>query len=141
MVTDVLDNWEGRAAIIQAILDGRFKVVREFKVSETGRVAAEFRWQDNDSGLLNPNISWWVFELSGPEYNDELLIWISAERLRRLAYHSVSVRGGDMDSSEMFLVELDWLIATNERIEAHEARTGRQFSDEQYAAAISKIRV
>jgi hypothetical protein len=88
---------------------------REFLVSKTGNVTAEFACSGKPSGIATSEATWWAYVLDGDNYNGEVIVLIKKKRLERLLLPSRVVRGGDKNKSgkgraEMFLIRLEELV-------------------------------
>jgi len=114
-----LDQWKTRMTMIIALLSS-YKVVGDYGVSRTGRVAVEYKKRDAPTGLLDETIPWWLFVLQGPEYNGEIAIMIKARRLRRIAIDSFKVNGGDNGTARLALVELPTFFKTESVLSVRE---------------------
>ena len=91
------------------------KVTRDRKVSQTGNVAIEIECYGDPSGISVTEADRWIFLLSGEEYNDEVAVVISVDRLRRLVNNPKysRLRGGDNNASLMVLVPVKDLLERN----------------------------
>ena len=114
-----IDLPEGEAGerLAKEILTGERGVVevkREWKISETGNVAIEFRCRGKKSGIAISTAVWWAIVLNGPKYGHEVVILIKRDRLRSLAaeYYRQGkwTRGGDDGTSHMVLIPVSELV-------------------------------
>jgi hypothetical protein len=90
------------------------EVKREFLVSQTGNVTAEFACSGRPSGIATSAAEWWAYALDGDNYNGEVVVLIKKKRLERLLIPTRIVRGGDKNSAgkgraEMFLIRTEEL--------------------------------
>lgn len=94
---------------------GTIEVKRDFKVSETGNLAIEFRCRGRKSGISITEATWWAFVLDGPRYEHEVVLIIKASRLRIMANYFYEQNqwtlGGDDNASEMVLIPVTRLLA------------------------------
>lgn len=88
--------------------DLKVEVKRDFRVSETGRVAIEYRSRGQNSGIRISRADWWAFALSGACYDDEMdrpevVVFIRKSRLKRILNKLLAegrlrrYEGGDTD--------------------------------------------
>jgi hypothetical protein len=89
----------------------KIEVKRDFAVSKTGNVAIEEAHRGKPSGIKTTEADTWAIVLDGPEYEGEVKILISTERLRCLITKIKKyVRGGDDKRSTMRLLPVEWLL-------------------------------
>ena len=90
------------------------EVKRDRKSSVTGNVALEISYKNNPSGIMKTEAKWWAFLLSGMSYDDEVIILIETNRLKRLVQKYKEkrgvVRGGDGKNSELVLIPVEKLL-------------------------------
>jgi hypothetical protein len=121
---------EGRVSedLLKKILTGEdtIEVKQDFKVGETGNVVVELAHRKKDkiepTGLSTTEARWWGFVFAGEEYNNEVMLLIDTERLKRLvrAYgvgHSLSGKGG---RSHFELLPIERLLTPEELIKRWE---------------------
>ncbi len=91
------------------------EVKRDRLVSQTGNIAVEISYKDEPSGLMATTADWWAFVLSGDEYNDEVIIFIQTERLKKIVNEYKKLngtkRGGDGQTAELVLVPLSEILS------------------------------
>jgi len=101
--------------------DIRVEVKRDFRVSDSGRVAVEFYSRGRRSGIATSLADWWAFALSGPCYDDEddkpeVIVFIRAPRLKRILRQLdhkgdlVKLNGGDEGTSRIACLPLAELV-------------------------------
>ena len=90
------------------------EVKRDRMVSITGNIAIEIAYKGNPSGIMKSEATWWAYILAGGDYRDELIIFITAERLRKLALRhkeqNGTVFGGDGKQSELVLLPVQEIL-------------------------------
>jgi len=93
------------------------EVKRDFMVSDTGNIAIEEAYRGKPSGIETTEADVWAIVLDGPEYQGEVKILISTERLRCLVKEVKKyVRGGDIKRSKMRLLPVEWLIKKSSQL-------------------------
>lgn len=114
-----LDLQDGKAGeeLVRAILSnelGTVEVKRDFKVSESGNVAIEYRCWHKRSGISATKALWWAIILDGTRYGHEVVILIKTDRLKAIAKYwyaqGMKTHGGDDNASEMVLVPVGQLV-------------------------------
>lgn len=96
--------------------DTTIEVKRDFIVSTTGNIAIEYKSRGKDSGIITSEAEWWAFVLSGPHYEDEVIVLIRRKRLKALLdclYRAGNMRvdnGGDEGTSRIVLLPLGQLM-------------------------------
>ena len=82
---------------------GTLEVKRDFKVSDTGNIAIEYRYRNKPSGIAATKATWWALVLDGPRYGHEIIVLIRTERLKQIArsfYKANRItHGGDRQDS------------------------------------------
>lgn len=98
------------------------EVKRDFKISETGNVAIEFECRGKPSGIAVTKSDWYAIALDGEEFEQEVIIFITTERLKRLvdAAPGRVMYGGDGRLSCFKLLRADRLLLDNTSIEDYE---------------------
>jgi hypothetical protein len=98
------------------------EVKRDFKISETGNVAVEFECRGKPSGIAVTKSDWYAIALDGEEFEQEVIIFITTERLKRLvdAAPGRVMYGGDGKLSCFKLLRADRLLLDNTSIEDYE---------------------
>lgn len=92
----------------------RVEVKRDEMVSETGNVAIEFECNGKPSGIAATESDWYGIQLAGEQYNDEVIIFIKTDRLKKKArkYFGTNVKqGGDGGRAKMVCLPVIALIA------------------------------
>lgn len=109
---------------VKSLLTGkqRVEVKRDFKVSETDHMAIEFECNDKPSGIQTSESDWYALALDGPEFNGEVIIFITTERLKRLVKSGPgrTLYGGDKNLSHFKLIRVDRLLLDNSSIKDYE---------------------
>lgn len=99
------------------ILTGESSIKIELKadrfVSETNNLAIEFRCRGKLSGISTSEAEWYGFVLGGHLYNDEVIVLIKTNRLKKIVKsvykkfkNKAKVMGGDENLSEMILIDV-----------------------------------
>ena len=106
--------------IVRDLFSGRpgsVEVKRDTIVSDSGNIAVEFECRGRLSGIRATKAMWWVFLLSGENYQDEVAIMVLTERLRIMCEWLIEkgewVPGGDDKQSKMVLLHLNRLLLWN----------------------------
>ena len=109
--------------IVRDLFSGRpgsVEVKRDTIVSDSGNIAVEFEYRDRPSGIRATKAMWWVFLLSGKNYQDEVAIMVLTERLRVMCEWLIEngdkrdcTTGGDGNQSKMVLLHLNRLLLWN----------------------------
>ena len=108
------------------LLEGKYEVKRDFMASETGNVAIEVECRGRPSGITTTEAHFWHIWLSGSEYQDEVAITITVDRLKRLAEISPHTYGGDDNVSLISLVKIYDLMRPNKWIEGKEEKRAKE---------------
>jgi hypothetical protein len=91
------------------------EVKRDFKVSETGNIAIEYRCKGEKSGIANTQAKWWLIILDGAKYQGKRAFLVETEQLKTIAkkYYDPDkiTKGGDNNGVEMVLVPVAELFA------------------------------
>lgn len=107
-----LDRLRGEVAELRLLMGlGPIEVKRDYRVSETDRVAIEVECRGRPSGIVTTQAAHWAICLAGEEYKDEVTILIATERLRRIAEGCWLQAGGDDHASQNRLVPTARLVA------------------------------
>lgn len=98
------------------------EVKRDFKISETGNVAVEFECRGKPSGIATTKSDWYAIALDGAEFEQEVIVFITTDRLKRLvdAAPGRVMYGGDGVLSCFKLLRADRLLLDNTSIEDYE---------------------
>ena len=86
--------------------------------SDTNNIAIEFKCRGKLSGISTSEAEWYAFVLGGDLYNDETIVLIKTERLKRIVkkvynkYKKIT-HGGDGNFSEMILIDVYDLLSKN----------------------------
>lgn len=109
---------------VKRLLTGEEKVEvkRDFKVSQTGNVAIEIECRGKPSGIATTQSDWYAIALDGAEFESEVVIFITTERLQRLvgAAPGRFIYGGDGKLSWFKTLRADRLLLDNTSIEDYE---------------------
>jgi hypothetical protein len=87
-------------------------------VSDTKRLAIEFKCRGKLSGISTSEAIWYAFVLGGDLYKDEVIVLIKTERLKKLVkkiykkYKKI-IHGGDDNLSQMILIDVYDLLTAN----------------------------
>jgi len=115
-----IDLPEGEAGerLTKGILTGErgtVEVKRDWRVSETGNIAIEFKCRGKKSGVATSTATWWAVVLDGPKYGHEVIILIKRHRLRAMAaeYYREGnwTYGGDDGKSLIVLIPVHQLVS------------------------------
>ena len=94
--------------------NGKFEVKRDRMSSTTGNIAIEIECNGKPSGITATEADWFVYVLSGKNYNDEIILYFKTTRLRKLVAEVQAekgyVMGGDGKRSKMVLVPITRLL-------------------------------
>jgi hypothetical protein len=102
-------------SLLGGLLSGSItcEVKRDFWIGRTGNIAVEFESRGKPSGITTSEADYWAFVLA-QEYNDEVIVFIKAERLKRIArefYKKGSVKDmGDNNTSKAVLFPISEII-------------------------------
>lgn len=113
---DLLEGEAGERLTKEILIGehGTVEVKRDWRVSETGNVAIEFKCRGKRSGIEISTATWWAIVLDGAKYGHEVVVLIKRKRLRSIAaeyYHKGHwTRGGDDYQSRMVLVPVRELV-------------------------------
>lgn len=120
-----LDFRDGKVGeeLVRAILSnevGTVEVKRDFKVSNSGNVAIEYRCWRKLSGISVTKALWWAIILDGTKYGHEVVIIIKTDRLKAISKYwykrGMKTTGGDDNASEMVLVPVGQLVTWSSSI-------------------------
>ena len=80
-------------------------------VSMTGNLAVEFKCRGKLSGISTSESAWYAFVLGGKSYDDEVIVMITTDRLKRIVKEVYKknkkiIHGGDGNLSEMILIQV-----------------------------------
>jgi hypothetical protein len=121
---DLIAGQMGEYAFLNIATSGKHEVKRDFKASETGRIAIEVQCRNKPSGLATTKSPFWVYWLSGSEYVDEVAIIMTTNRLMKiLKAFGYATYGGDDNASLLYLVDVKHVLATNSQIEAKKSNS------------------
>ena len=95
---------------LAGILSDKLEVKCDARVSTTGNLAIEYACSGRPSGISTSESEWWAFVLDGAKYEQEVVILITKERLLSKLDGARSVRGGDGNRAQMYLVRKEALI-------------------------------
>lgn len=122
-VEDLLIGEDAENSIVKAFQSGEVK--RDFGVGKTKRVFVEHESFQRPSGIVTTEADYFIFVLDGEEFNSEVFIGISTDRLKDiLSGITWETRGGDMKASKGKLVRLAQLLATKTIIKNRKERSG-----------------
>jgi len=117
---DLIDGQVGEIAFLNLAMQGKIESKRDFAVSDTGNIALEFEYKGNPSCIATTKAPFWVYWLSGAEYEDEVAVVITVNRLRRIAALCRIVPGGDNKASRLYLIPVTKLLIPNRAIKRAE---------------------
>ena len=92
------------------ILAGKIEVKTDAMVGKTGNVAVEFACSNRPSGISTSEAPWWAFVFDGEKYCKEVVVLIKKDRLFGLLGGARSVRGGDGNRAQMYLLRKERLL-------------------------------
>ena len=115
-------------AFLKKLLTGEetVEVKQDFKVGNTGNIAIEIAHRKKDkiepTGLSTTEAKFWGFILAGEEFNNEVIILIDTERLRRLvtAYGEDNKLSGVRGRSNFKLLPIERLLTPENLIKRWE---------------------
>lgn len=113
---DLIDGQVGEHAFLNVATSGKHEVKRDFLVSETGNIAVEIECRGKPSGIAVTRSPYWVYWLSGQEYQDEVAVIITVERLKRIMETCYLTTGGDDSASVIWLIPIRKLLSNNSAI-------------------------
>lgn len=96
--------------MLKGILSGKLEVKCDAKVSTTGNLAVEYMCSGHPSGISTSKSEWWAFVLDGARYEQEVVVLITKKRLLGLLDGARSVRGGDGNRAQMYLLRKERLL-------------------------------
>lgn len=106
----------GEIAFLNIATSGKHEIKRDYEVSNTGNIAVELQYNGRPSCLSITEAPFWVYWLSGRQYQDEVAIIITVARLRKLAKIGHLTHGGDGKKSLLsifnvrdLLQPIDWI--------------------------------
>ena len=93
---------------IKAILGGaRLEVKGQPKASSTRNVFIEYACRNKPSGIMVTEAEWFALPLGGDDFRDEVIIFITTERLLALAKrYGYPTKGGDDNAAEGWLLKV-----------------------------------
>lgn len=116
---DLVEGGLGEIAFLNIATSGKHEIKRDFKVSETGKLAIELMYNGVPSGISATKAPFFVYWLSGEEYEDEIAVVIVSRRLKDIAWaFGFKINGGDEERSLIALLAPEKLMASNSEIEA-----------------------
>lgn len=107
----------GEIAFLNIATSGKHEVKRDYEVSNTGRIAVELECDGKPSCLSVTEAPYWVYWLSGEQYEDEVAVIITVARLRKLAKIGHLTFGGDDKKSLLSIFSVGDLLRPNDWIE------------------------
>lgn len=123
---DLIDGLMGESAFLNIATPGKYEIKRDFKVSDTGRIAVEVECRGKLSCLSITEAPYWVYWLSGEEYQDEVAVVITVARLKRITESWYVVNGGDDNASTLRIGNVHRLLDSNSDIDQAMKRFNRQ---------------
>lgn len=123
---DLVSGLMGESAFLNIATPGKYEIKRDFKVSETGRIAVEVECRGKPSCLSTTEAPYWVYWLSGEQYKDEVAVILTVARLRRITESWWVVTGGDDNASTLRIGDVHRLLDSNSDIEQAMKRFNRQ---------------
>jgi len=88
--------------------------------SESNNAFIETWCRGKPSGISVTESEWFALPLGGEQYQDQIIIIISTERLRRIMVSCYKVNGGDNHVAHGYLVPIKKLVQPNKLIEKSE---------------------
>lgn len=108
-VSSLLIGEEAEDIVVEAFSKGEIK--RDFGVGNTGNLFVEHLSRKEPSGIATTEADYWIFVLDGEEYEGEVFIGISTNRLKSILDGiKWEVNGGDFKSSKGKLVKVTQLL-------------------------------
>lgn len=96
---------------------GTIEVKRDWKVTETGNLAIEYKYKGKPSGIATTKATWWAIVLDERQFAHEMIIFIKTSRLREMARGIYKKRGGviggDKRQSKMVLIPVEEFFKYN----------------------------
>ena len=123
---DLVNGQLAESAFLNIATSGKHEVKRDFKVSESGKIAIELENDGRPSGIAISKSPFTVYWLSGGEYQDEVAIVITTKRLKCIAETGFYIYGGDDKKSLVSLVSPESLVLKNSEIQQLRKRKGPQ---------------
>ncbi len=113
---DLVDGVAQEIAFLNIITTGKYEVKHDFKVGKTGNIAVEVECSRRPSGLAITEAPYWLYFLTGEEFQDEVAVLISTNRLRRISALYPLVPAGDRKAARVHLVPVRDLLLRNSEI-------------------------
>ncbi len=110
---DLVDGMAQEIAFLNIVTTGKYEVKRDFKVGKTGNIAVEIECFGQPSGLAITEAPYWLYFLTGEEFQDEVAFLISTNRLRRIAALHYLAPAGDRGAARVYLVPVRDLLLRN----------------------------
>lgn len=107
----------GEMAFLNIATSGKHEVKRDYEVSDTSNIAVELEYNGKPSCLSTTEAPYWVYWLSGQQYQDEIAVVITVARLRKLANLGHFTFGGDGEKSLLSIIDVRDLLRPNDWIE------------------------
>lgn len=105
----------GEGLVSSLFSDKKLEVKTDSWTDKSGNIAVEFESRGKPSGIAHSEADWWVFVLDG-KHKKEIIIFIEAERLKRIARHYYTKGNvkemGDSNTSKAVLIPLHELNNT-----------------------------
>jgi hypothetical protein len=115
---------------LEGLLRGKIEVKTDFKVGETGNLAFEVAYRGRPSGVYKTEANSFAQVFEGSEYDGDLVILISPERLKRiLDVCGWEVNGGDGKQSKIKLLKPSELLMSNSKIEKKREKSNARSRD------------
>lgn len=114
---DLSGGQVGEIAFLNIATSGKHEVKRDYEVSNTGRIAVELEYHGRPSCLKTTEAPFWVYWLSGEQYEDEVAVVITVARLRKLTEIGHLTFGGDGEKSLLSIFDVRDLLRPNDWIE------------------------
>lgn len=100
--------------LLSSILTNKtIEVKRDSWICKSGNIAIEYESRGKPSGIATSTAEYWAIIFSG-EYNDEMILLIEAERLKKIArqyYLKGNIKAmGDSNTSKAVLIPIKELI-------------------------------
>jgi hypothetical protein len=112
---NLLEGKDGEKAVLEALASGEVK--RDYGTSKSGNVFVEHESWGKSSGITTTEADYWIFLLDGSEFNGEVFIGVSTERLKyMLSKIDWEVKGGDCSKGK--LLPIRYLQMTNSELDS-----------------------
>lgn len=100
--------------MLLGFVNGKVEVKRDRVAWRSERVAVEFRYKGNPSGIAATEADWWAFVLDDMDGNVASVVMVPVPRLKQLAREAYKagavLSGGDGKQSDMVMIPLTSLF-------------------------------